>query len=411
MNKKKKIIKKFFITLTILFISRVTIFIPIPSINQKKLIKNINQNIIINFLNIFSGSNYLTIGIFSLGIIPYINSSIIIQIFIKIIPKLKNIQNNEGELGKQKINQITRYLTVVWAIIQSLYISKWIKPYLLNWNNNSITILVLSLITSSIIIMWFSEIITEYGIGNGSSLLIFQNIISNIPKSLQKYTLNNKYNSITIFFLLFISIIILMINIIIQDSKRKIKIISIKELGQKNKINLQNYIPLKLNQGGIIPIISASTIITLPQYILLIFNNKKTIVHIIIAYILSNKLLYLIIYSILIIVFNYFHSSTIINSQDITKNLQKMNADILDLKPGLESTKYLNKIINKLIFIGSFFLFIIAQYPFIIFQITKINLLERLGTTAYLILVAVAIDTTKQIQIYILSEQYKNIIK
>nr|YP_009394185.1 SecY-type transporter protein [Rhodomela confervoides]ARW62747.1 SecY-type transporter protein [Rhodomela confervoides] len=411
MEKRTKLVQKIFITLIILFVSRVGIFIPIPGINHEELIESIGQNTIVNFLNIFSGGGFSTIGIFSLGIIPYINSSIITQLLIKVIPQLEEIQKNEGELGKQKISKITRYLTAIWALIQSLSISLWIKPYTFNWNSNFLIESILTLTTGSIIIMWFSEIITEYGIGNGASLLIFQNIISNIPKNLQSYKLDNTSNSITVLCLLLICIIILMINILIQDSKRKISIISAKQLGEQSKINPQNYIPLRLNQGGVMPIVFASAAIALPQYILSSINDSKGLLSKTINFILSNSLSYLTIYSIFIITFSYFYSSIILNPKDIAENLQKMGASIPSIRPGLETIEYLNKIINKLTFIGSVFLFIIAQCPFIIFKITQISLLQGLGTTSLLILVGVAIDTAKQIQTYIISEQYDNMME
>nr|YP_010850880.1 SecY-type transporter protein [Lophurella mutabilis]WGH13522.1 SecY-type transporter protein [Lophurella mutabilis] len=408
MEKQKKLVNKITITLIILFISRIGIFIPIPGINQREFNTSIGHNTIINFLNVFSGGGFSTIGIFSLGIIPYINSSIITQLLIKIIPSLEEIQKNEGEMGKHKINKITRYLTALWAVIQSISIGLWIKPYTFNWNFNFFLDVVITLTTGSVIIMWFSEIITEYGIGNGASLLIFQNIVSNIPKNLQNYNTNNPSNLKIILVLLTSSLAILIINIIIQDSKRKISIIASKHLGEKDKLNTQNYIPLKLNQGGVMPIVFASAAITLPQYLLININNSilKTTLNTI----FSNNVLYLIFYSILIVTFSYFYSSIILNTKDIAENLQKMGASIPNIRPGEETIEYLNKIISKLTFIGALFLFIIAQFPLITSKITQINILQGFGTTSLLILVGVAIETAKQIQTYIISEQYDNIM-
>nr|ARW60662.1 SecY-type transporter protein [Polysiphonia sp.] len=408
METQKRLVNKIVITLIILFISRIGIFIPIPGINQEEFNESIGQNTIINFLNVFSGGGFSTIGIFSLGIIPYINSSIITQLLIKIIPSLEEIQKNEGEIGKQKINKITRYLTTLWAIVQSISIALWIKPYTFNWNINFCIDLVITLTTGSIITMWFSEVITEYGIGNGSSLLIFQNIVSNIPKNLQNYT-NSNQNKLLVITLISISCMaILIINILVQDSKRKINIIASKHLGEKNKLSTQNYIPLKLNQGGVMPIVFASAAITLPQYLFMNINN--VIFQQLFKIIVSNSIFYLIIYCGLITIFSYFYSSIILNTKDIAKNLQKMGASIPNIRPGEETINYLNNIINKLTFIGALFLFAIAQFPIIVSKITQISLLQGLGTTSLLILVGVAIETAKQIQTYIISEQYDNIM-
>jgi len=408
MEKQQKLLNKVFVTLIILFISRVGIFIPIPGINQNEFNESINQNTILNFLNVFSGGGFSTIGIFSLGIIPYINSSIIIQLLIKLIPNLEEIQKNEGEAGRQKINQITRYLTTLWAVIQSTSIALWIKPYTFNWNIHFCIDLIITLTTGSIIIVWFAEVITEYGIGNGTSLLIFQNIISNIPKNLHIYTVADDKQLIINTLLLISFLAILIINIIIQDSKRKINIIASRYLGENNRLGTQNYIPLKLNQGGVMPIVFASAAITIPQYIILNIQNKT--LQKIFGSIISNNLIYLILYSILILIFSYFYSSIILNTKDISENLQKLGASIPNIRPGEETIRYLNKIINKLTFIGALFLFIIAQFPLIASKLTDLNLLQGLGTTSLLILVGVAIETAKQIQTYIISEQYDNIM-
>nr|YP_009391909.1 SecY-type transporter protein [Acrosorium ciliolatum]ARW60053.1 SecY-type transporter protein [Acrosorium ciliolatum] len=411
MKKKNKLFKKIIITILILIICRIGIFIPIPGINHEEFNDSMQKNGFINFLNIFSGGGFSTIGIFGLGIIPYINSSIITQLLTKIIPKLEKLQKEEGEIGKQKIIQITRYFTLLWALIQSFSITLWIKPYTFNWNNFFVFDCILILTTGSIIIMWFSEIITEYGIGNGASLLIFQNIISNIPQNLKNYTIDiNSITNIKKFIILSIlSISILMINILIQESKRKITIISAKQLGTINQVNPQSYIPLKINQGGVMPIVFASAAMTLPAYAINILNKNNS--EILKNIILPNSIFYILTYSILIIIFSYFYSSMILNPEDIAQNLKKMGASIPNTRPGYATITYLQNIINKLTFIGAIFLLIIAQFPSILFNITKINTFKGLGATSILILVGVAIDTAKQIQTYIISEQYDNMIE
>nr|YP_009396048.1 SecY-type transporter protein [Dasya naccarioides]ARW65234.1 SecY-type transporter protein [Dasya naccarioides] len=408
MENNNRLLNKIFITLIILLVCRLGIFIPIPGINHDEFNQNIQNNGLLNFLNIFSGGGFSTIGIFALGIIPYINSSIITQLLIKIIPNLEKLQKEEGEIGRQKISEITRYFTILWAFIQSISIAFWIKPYTFNWNNYFIVDCIITLTTGSVIIMWFSEIITEYGLGNGSSLLIFQNIISNIPKNLLSY--GNNINNLKIFvFISSFMVIILMISILIQESKRKINIISSKQIGKLNILNTQNYIPLKINQGGVMPIVFASAAMSIITYSLSIIGKQYS--SIILENIINNKFFYLTFYSILIIIFSYFYSSIILNTKDIAKNLKKMGASIPNIRPGSETIVYLDKIINKLTFIGAIFLFIIAQLPYIIFSITKIKNFQGLGATSLLILVSVSIDTAKQIQTYIISEQYDSMIE
>lgn len=411
MKTTNKLINKITITLVILFLARVGIFIPIAGIDHQTFNSTIQQNGVINFLNIFAGGGFSTIGIFALGIVPYINASIIIQLVVKIVPYFDNLQKEEGELGRQKITQITRYLTLLWAFIQSLSIAIWIKPYVFNWNNSFILNCILSLTTSSIIIMWFSEIISEYGIGNGASLLIFQNIVSSIPKNLQNYTFNiNKTETILNISMIFsFCIIILIINILIQEGKRKIAILSAKQLGKINELNPQSYIPLKLNQGGVMPIVFASAAMTIPSYLYRIKQN--IIISKVISLFLPNQFLYLPLYLIFIISFSYLYTSLILNPEDIAKNLKKMGASIPNIRPGSETIQYLNTRINRLTFIGSIFLFTITLFPTIIYYIFNINTLKGLGATSLLILVGVAIDTAKQIQTYLISQQYDNMME
>ncbi len=402
--------KKIIYTVIILIIARLGIFIPIPGIDHDTLYNSISKNTFINFLNIFSGGGLSTIGVFALGIVPYINASIITQLLTKIIPELENLQKEEGESGRRKITQITRYLTLLWAILQSIVIALWIRPYVFNWNLNFIADCTITLTSGSIIIMWLSEIITEYGIGNGASLLIFQNIISSIPKNMHNYTYLFKQSKIIptcIISILFICM--LSITILIQEGIKKISIISAKQLNNTNNINSNSYIPLKINQGGVMPIVFASAAMTIPTYIFNFLNktqiNKYTFLF------LVNGPFYLLIYGILIITFSYFYTSLVLNPNDIAKNLKKMGASIPGIRPGNQTSKHLKKILNRLTFLGSFFLFFIALIPSIVTQITEIKIFQGFGATSLLILVGVAIETAKQIQTYIISEKYNVMIQ
>nr|YP_009294582.1 preprotein translocase subunit SecY [Asparagopsis taxiformis]AOM66065.1 preprotein translocase subunit SecY [Asparagopsis taxiformis] len=411
MKIKNQLKQKVLITLIILITSRLGIFIPIPGIDHETFYNSTGNNNLINFLNIFSGGGFSTIGIFALGIVPYINASIIMQLLTKVIPKLENLQKEEGESGRQKVTQLTRYLTLGWALIQSTAISLWIKPYVFNWNYSFIIDCILTLTTGSIIIMWFSEIITQNGIGNGASILIFQNIISGIPKNFNNYSVDitNPDIIFKIILLIILFIIMLLITVLVQEGQRKIKIISTKQLGKISELNPQSYIPLKINQGGVMPIIFASATMALPSYLSQISNyyNLKLIFNLF----LPNGILYIPLYGSLIILFSYFYASLVLNPKDISKNLNKMGASIPSIRPGIDTTRYLKKILDKLTFLGAIFLFVIALVPSAISTITHIPFFKGLGATSLLILVGVAIDTAKQIQTYIISQQYDNMIE
>nr|YP_009315805.1 SecY-type transporter protein [Trichogloeopsis pedicellata]SCW24463.1 SecY-type transporter protein [Trichogloeopsis pedicellata] len=410
MQINKILVKKIILTLFLLIIARMGIFIPVPGIDHDAFYNGTGNNALINFLNIFSGGGFSTIGIFALGIVPYINSSLIIQLLTKTIPSLENLQKEEGEKGRQKINQITRYLTLLWAIIQSIGICIWIKPYVFYWNINFILDVIISLSTGSIIVMWFSEIITEKGIGNGPSLIIFQNIISGIPQTLKNSLANQEtliLNQSLIFIPLFISMLV--ITVLVQEGIRKINIISARQLIKQNEVNPQSYLPLKLNQGGVMPIVFASAAMALPAYLSSLITNLN-LKRIIDTYI-NNSIIYIVLYGALIIFFSYFYSSLVLNTEDLSNNLKKMGASIPNIRPGEDTNEYLKKILNRLTFLGSIFLFSVALVPSIIAQITHINSFKGFGATSLLILVGVAIDTAKQIQTYIISEKYESLMK
>jgi preprotein translocase subunit SecY len=402
--------QKIALTLLLLAIARLGIFIPIPGIDHDAFYNSIGKNALVNFLNIFSGGGFSTIGLFALGIVPYINASLLIQLLTKIIPSLENLQKEEGEYGRRKITQITRYLSLVWAIIQSIGISLWIKPYVFYWNINFITDIIISLTTGSLIIMWFSEIITEKGVGNGASLLIFQNIVSGIPQNIKNSIMNDNRGILAnLVFFIPLFVLMLMITILVQEGMRKVTIVSARQLIQNNDLDSTSYLPLKLNQGGVMPIVFASAAMALPNYFQSIIQNKH--VQSLLDMFTSNSVLYIITYGGLIIVFSYFYSSLILNTKDLANNLKKMGASIPNIRPGDETNKYLKKIIDRLTFLGSIFLFIVALVPSIIAQLTQINTFKGLGATSLLILVGVAIDTAKQIQTYLISEQYESMMK
>lgn len=407
LNNKQQFISKAFLTLTILMLARLGIFIPVLGIDHHEFQASIAKNSFVSFLNIFSGGGFSTIGIFALGIVPYINASLVMQLIIKAIPYLEKLQKEEGENGRQKLTQITRYLTLIWGILQSITIVLWVKPYVFNWNLHFIIDTILTLTCGSMIILWFSELITEKGFGNGASLLIFQNIISSVPKTL--YKLQIHFDSfpdiIKLCSLCIILILMLIITIITQESIRNIEIISSRQLNQNLNASMKNYLPLKLNQGGVMPLVFASAAIAMPEYF--IHSIKQYQIKNLIYSLLVNSPFYLLLYLILITFFSQFYCSLVMNPNDIADNLKKMGVSIPKVRPGTRTSIYLQKILNRLTIVGSFSLFLIALIPSIIEYTTHFPLSRSLGATSLIILVGVSIDTGKQIQAYIISLKYK----
>jgi len=404
---------RIFLTLILIILSRFGTFIPIPGVDHDAFYQSISSNPIVSFLNIFSGGGFASIGVFALGIVPYINASILIQLGTTSISSLEKLQKEEGEAGRQKISQITRYVALGWAVVQSIGVSFWVRPYVFNWDTQFILEMTIALTTGSILVMWISEQITEKGIGNGASMLIFVNIISGLPKLIQQSSSSVSSNSISELLILALIFLVMIIGIIfIQEGTRRIPVISARQLGKGQIENKTSYLPLRLNQGGVMPIIFASAFLVLPAYIGQLTTNSIVIN---IAMLFSpnggNKTLYLLFYFLLILFFSYFYASLILNPADVSKNLKKMESSIPGVRPGKATTDYLQKTLNRLTFLGALFLAFIAVVPSIIENLTNISTFKGLGATSLLILVGVAIDTSKQVQTYLISKNYESILK
>ena len=410
----KEIKDRIFITLFLIILSRLGTFIPVPGVDHDAFYESISNNPIVSFLNIFSGGGFASIGLFALGIVPYINASIIMQLGTTSIPALEKLQKEEGDIGKEKISQFTRIIALVWALIQSIGISFWVRPYVFDWNSEFVVLMSLALATGSMIIMWFSEQITEKGIGNGPSLLIFVNIVSGLPKLLQqKPTTNESDNGLfELGILVFIFLIMIIGIIFVQEGARRIPIVSAKQLSQGQIQSKTSYLPLKLNQGGVMPIIFASAILVLPSYLTQL-STDEFILNILNLFSPSgnNKNIYLVFYFSLILFFSYFYTSLVLNPDDVAQNLKKMESSIPGIRPGKATRDYLQKTLNRLTFLGALFLALIAVIPSLIESLTNISTFKGLGATSLLILVGVAIDTSKQVQTYLISKNYENIMK
>ena len=409
---KSKIIK----ILCLLLLVRLGLYIPIPSVDLDIFAQNQSLNPVFNFAKTLTGSSFLGIG--ALGILPYINASIIIQLLIPVIPKLEQLQKEEGEFGRQQITRYTRYLAFIWSIFLSVGIAFFlIKPVIFDWNFILAIKIILSLITGSMLSMWFSELITEEGLGNGSSMLIFINIVGSIPDNFASisntlfdnaaYLSNLATLCKTSLFYLFVVTVV----IVFQDSYKKISIISAKQLtgdyvGQAQKISeLKNtYIPLKVNQGGIMPLVFSSTIAVFLTYPVQLFINSGFIVN----QAFSTNLLtfYSIALNIILVVFfSCFYAALVLKPEDISQNLAKMAYSIPGIRQGRETTRYLEKTVSRLSFIGGLFLSFLAFFPLLISSVVKVSIFKNV--TSLLILIGVITDVTSQIRGYLVSRKYE----
>ncbi len=407
------------VTLGLLVLVRLGIFIPVPGIDRAAFAESIQSGSLggfVGFLDIFVGGGLSALGIFALGILPFINASIIMQLLTAALPALEDLQKNEGEAGRRKISQITRYVALGWAILQSTLLSSFLLYQFARVPGIPFVVeTVIALTAGSMFVMWVGELITERGIGNGASLLIFLNIVSTLPRSLgQTIELaqsgdRNLVGGVIILMLVFLAMIVGIV--FVQEGTRRIPIISARrQVGRKMYIEQSNYLPLRLNQGGVMPIIFASAVLVLPisltQYI-----NNPTFNQIVNTYLNPTSLVYVGLYLLMILFFSYFYASLVVNPEDMSRNLKKMGASIPGIRPGKATTEYISRILNRLTFLGAIFLGLVAVVPSAVEGLTRVQTFRGFGATSLLILVGVAIDTAKQIQTYVISQRYEGMVK
>jgi preprotein translocase subunit SecY len=411
------------LTVGMLALIRVGIFIPIPGIDRARFAADLQGSPIIGFLDIFSGGGLSALGIFALGILPYINASIIIQLLTSALPTLENLQKNEGEAGRRKIAQITRYVSLAWAIIQSVGIGIWVQNYALEPNAGPIFLVqtVLALVAGSMFVMWVAELITERGLGNGPSLLIFISIISGFPKKLgdvlalvQQDNSGQSYvGSAIILFLVFIAMIVAIV--FVQEGMRRIPIISARrQVGKRTYLERSSYLPLRLNQGGVMPIIFASSVLVLPLFIAQSTQNPTLAT--IAGYLSPNgpmPAVYIVVYLLMILFFSFFYATLVVNPVDLSQNLKKMGSSIPGIRPGRATSEYVERVLNRLTFLGAIFLGLVAVLPIVVESSIPLGrtFFQGFGATSLLILVGVAIDTSRQIQTYVISQRYEGMVK
>jgi preprotein translocase subunit SecY len=404
------------VTIGLLILVRLGIYLPIPGINRPAFAEIVKSNQFLGVLDYFSGNGFSALGIFALGIIPYINASIIMQLLTAALPSLERLQKDEGEAGRRKISQFTRYVSLGWAIIQSTGFALFVNSapgVVPNPGPWFIGQMILALTAGSMFVMWVSELITERGIGNGASLLIFLSIVSGLPSSV-----NNTINftqgggSIGGVVLLIASFLVMIVGIVfVQEGSRRIPIVyARRQVGRRMYREQTSYLPLRLNQGGVMPIIFASSVLLLPSLLGTNFANNPTVSKIV-GYLSPGGSIYPFFFLTLIVFFSYFYSSLVMNPVDVSQNLKKSGASIPGIRPGRATTEYLEKVLNRLTILGAIFLGILAIVPTLIENAVNVRTFNNIGATSLLILVGVAIDTAKQIQTYVISQRYEGMVK
>ena len=416
-SKSNDLRNRILFTIFILSIYRLGTYIPLPGIDPESL-KNLmesNQRGLLGMFNIFTGGAVQRMAIFALGIMPYISSSIIIQLLTGVSETFKNLKN-QGEIGRKKITQYTRYGTVLLATIQGYGVSVGLE------NSGTVVIesaaffkltTVITLVAGTIFLMWLGEQITQRGIGNGISLIIFSGIVAEIPRALAttfELGRTGALSASTIIFIFILIIVTVAFIVFIERSIRKILINYPKrQMGTKIYGGESSHLPLKINTAGVIPAIFASALLLLPiTFSNFGFSDSETFIDFSSLF-AQGKPMYMLLYASGIIFFSFFYTSIVFNPKETAENLRKHGGYIPGIRPGERTAYFIEDILTKLTTIGSLYLTLVCLMPE--FLISKYPIPFYLGGTSILIVVVVAIDTVSQVQTRLMSQQYESLIK
>jgi preprotein translocase subunit SecY len=401
-------------TLAMLVVVRLGSHIPLPGIDKQALANLFAQGGILGFFDLFAGGALSRFSLFALGIMPYINASIIMSLLQSIIPLFEQ-WSKEGEEGRNKLNRITRYGTVVLGLIQAVGISAWLESLQVLMITGLLfrILLVISLTAGTCFLMWLGEQISDYGIGNGISIIIFAGIVARIPSEIiQTWSLLKvgEIGIISIIGLLAVVILVIAGVVAIQQGQRRIPVQYAKRvIGRRLYGGQGTHIPLRVNQAGVIPIIFASAILIFPGTIAQFFQSS-TFMQKVAEALSPGTVLYLILYTILIIVFTFFYTAITFNPQNLADNLKKYGGFIPGRRPGKATAMYIDQIMTRITLSGAIFLAIIAILPNILIEITGITTIY-FGGTSVLIMVGVALETVQQIESHMLMRHYEGFIK
>ncbi|MDP2695888.1 MAG: preprotein translocase subunit SecY [bacterium] len=408
--------KKIFIVVFLLLVFRLLAAIPTPGIDADRLKGLLDSSQLLGFFNIFSGGSLANLSIMMLGVSPYITATIIMQLLTMIFPKLKTLYYEEGNAGRAKFNRYSRYITVPLAALQgygflNLLISQQVLPPLpgLDMLRN-----VLVITAGSMILMWLGELMSEQKIGNGISLIIFAGIVSGLPQIVRSLVVSYDPTNVPVYVAFAIlSVIITACVVFINEGERKIPVSYAKRIrGSRMYGGSSSYLPLKVNQAGVIPIIFAISILLFPQFFAQIASAVSpgfgATLNDWVNRIFSNQVIYGLIYFVLVVVFTYFYTAVTFDPKEIAKNLQRSGGFVPGIRPGDPTGEFLQKVIYRITLFGALFLGVVAVLPNITQILTGIQTLS-IGGTALLIVIAVALEVMRQIDSQLVIREYEGI--
>jgi len=408
--------KKLAFTAAMLLLYRLGAYIPAPGVDTgavKELSENFAGSNILGFLNLFSGGGLSRLSLFALGIMPYITASIILQLLTVVVPSLEKLQK-EGEVGQQKITQYTRYLTVGLAFVQSFgYVflfqsfgSKAGNNFLGSLGGAKVLLIVICLTAGCTLLMWLGELITQRGIGNGISLMIFASIVSRIPNGIQAWWTNP--DQVFVVMMPFIALAVIVAIVFVQEGQRRIPVQYAKRMvGRKMTSGGSTYLPLRVNMAGVIPVIFAASIMAFPPTIGQLLNTPAALEFA--AFFSPNGWAYVVGEVFFIVIFTYFYTAVTFNPVDQADNLKKYGGFIPGVRPGRPTAEYLDRILSRLTFPGALYLGAVAALPTILISQTSANFF--FGGTSILIVIGVALDTVKQLEAQLMMRNYEGFLK
>jgi preprotein translocase subunit SecY len=407
--------KKLAFTGFVLALYRIGTYLPVPGVDVeavKALQSQFSGSGILNLLNTFSGGSLSRLSLFALGIMPYITASIILQLLTVVVPSLEKL-SKEGEVGQQRITQYTRYLTVGLAFAQSigyvfLFRSQGTpgQPVIENFSAARVFLIVISLTAGCVLIMWMGELITQRGIGNGISLMIFASIVSGLPNGVQAWA--TSADPVFKVMMPFVALAVIAAIVFVQEGQRRIPIQYAKRvIGRRMTQGGQTYLPLRVNMAGVIPVIFAASIMAFPPTVGTLVNTPLG--RDFAAFFAPNGWAYIVGESVFIVLFTYFYTAVTFNPVDQAENLKKYGGFIPGVRPGRPTAEFLDRVLARLTFPGAMYLAAVAALPTILFNTTSANF--YFGGTSLLIVIGVALDTMKQLEAQLMMRNYEGFLK
>jgi preprotein translocase subunit SecY len=410
--------RKLLFTAAILALYRLGAYIPSPGVDANAIkdgLNNVGGGNILGFLNLFSGGSLERLSLFALGIMPYITASIILQLLTVVVPSLERLQK-EGEVGQQKITQYTRYLTVVLAFAQSLgYVFLFTsssfggQSLLGDRTFGKVFLVVITLTAGCTLLMWMGELITQRGIGNGISLMIFASIVAAIPTGISKWWTNP--DQVFVVMMPFIALAVVVAIVFVQEGQRRIPVQYAKRVvGRRMTAGGSTYLPLRVNMAGVIPVIFAASIMAFPPTVgQLLGGAGDNFWNDFATFFAPDSWHYVVGEVFFIIIFTYFYTAVTFNPVDQADNLKKYGGFIPGVRPGRPTAEYLDRILSRLTFPGALYLGAVAALPTILISQTAANF--YFGGTSILIVVGVALDTVKQLEAQLMMRNYEGFLK